>query len=62
MPPAYTTWGLTMEEVQRRPMTPREERYYADGLAAKERRTWRKTAVQDRLKAKLAAKEAKPKK
>lgn len=46
-------------------MTPREERYYADGVAAEYRRTWRKTAVQDRLKAKLAAregKEGKPKK
>ena len=34
MPPAFTTWGLTREEVERRPMTPREERYYADGVAA----------------------------
>jgi len=43
-------------------MTPQEHRYLAEGLASEERRTWRKTAVQDRLKAKLAAREAKTKK
>mgnify|MGYP003309588103 CR=1 FL=1 len=62
MPPGVGTWGLTSEEAERRPIARREERYYAIGLALAERRTWRKEAVQDRLKAKLAAREAKPKK
>ena len=62
MPPGVGTWGLTSEEAERRPITRREERYHAIGLALAERRTWRKEAVQDRLKAKLAAREAKPKK
>lgn len=62
MPPGVGTWGLTSEEAERRPVTRREQRYYAIGLALAERRTWQKEAVQERLRAKLAAREAKPKK
>ena len=61
MPPGVGTWGLKIDAAESRPVNRKEQRFYAIGLALAERRTWRKEAVQERLRAKLAAREAKPK-
>ena len=61
MPPGVGTWGLKIDAGEPRPIGRKEQRFYAIGLALAERRTWRKEAMQERLKAKLAARQAKPK-
>ena len=52
---------MKIDSAEPRPIGRREQRFYATGLALAERRTWRKEAMQERLKAKLAARQAKPK-
>ena len=58
MPPAFTTHALKLKDVATRSLTKQEAKWADEGRELEVRTTWRKIAVHERLKAKLAARDA----